>query len=436
MYKRLLPNEVFTPRRSEVNKEMYIDRSILEEELIDALYGTNHILIHGESGTGKSWLYKHTFFDQGVPYLVANLSNASRLAGLDLELENLAKQKQNQKEQKVSYEEEKSAGLSVGVGSGKLVHKAKYEISKKEPFEECLNILFQQAKGTTSCLVFDNFEQILDQPDIVRDVANCIVLLDDERYSKYNVKIVIVGVPNGVERYFSSQPNVSTIINRITEISEVTGLNYSESTRLPVKGFKELLGYSCGDYRELSNRISFVTNRIPQQLHELCYAIAMHLERHGDKHISLPHIVNGTTKWFKQSLSGSFSTINSILDFDESTTDITRVLYAIGRCGDEVINPSYVLSELRKNFPVYTDELMDKNRGLDLEDLIDVESILQDISSVENPIIRVSANKKTYRFVRPQYRMCLRLMLELDHSELVRVVDQRRLLAQLSSPAI
>jgi DNA replicative helicase MCM subunit Mcm2 (Cdc46/Mcm family) len=51
-----------------------------------ALRGNLHIIIHGESGTGKSWLYKKTFRDAGVQFLVANLANASRLGSIAAEL--------------------------------------------------------------------------------------------------------------------------------------------------------------------------------------------------------------------------------------------------------------------------------------------------------------------------------------------------------------
>lgn len=304
MVKRILPRDVFTPRRSEVNERMYVDRSELEEELVDALYGTNHILIHGESGTGKSWLYKHVFDDQGIQFITANLSNASRLKGLNAEFGNIIDDECSIR--KTGYEEEKSATLNAVVGKGKITHKAKYELTTKEPFIQCLELLNSKAKNKLSCLVFDNFEQILDQPEITREVANCIVLLDDIRYSRYNVKILLVGVPNGIDQYFSTQSNVATIINRITEITEVTGLSKDESIKLPIRGFRDLLGYSCDNYGELTEKISYVTNRIPQQLHELCYSIAMQLERNGEKEINNSFLIAGANKWFKQSLAASY----------------------------------------------------------------------------------------------------------------------------------
>ena len=75
---RMKPEHVFTPRLAEVNKEMYVSRPHLEKALKTALRGNLHLLIHGESGTGKSWLYKQTFQNNAINFVVANLANASR----------------------------------------------------------------------------------------------------------------------------------------------------------------------------------------------------------------------------------------------------------------------------------------------------------------------------------------------------------------------
>lgn len=52
------PEEVFTPREPKVNANMYIDRPELETPLTSGLNDTKHLILHGESGSGKSWLYK------------------------------------------------------------------------------------------------------------------------------------------------------------------------------------------------------------------------------------------------------------------------------------------------------------------------------------------------------------------------------------------
>ncbi|GIX19851.1 MAG: hypothetical protein KatS3mg120_1527 [Erythrobacter sp.] len=60
------PSEVFTPRAATVNNSMYIPRPKLEERLLDALDSNKYIVIHGESGNGKTWLYKRVFAEKGI----------------------------------------------------------------------------------------------------------------------------------------------------------------------------------------------------------------------------------------------------------------------------------------------------------------------------------------------------------------------------------
>src|SRR4051812_15678517 len=82
------PEDVFTPRASMVNPAMYIARPDLEESLRRNALGSLHVLIHGESGSGKSWLYKSVFMQMGAHYFSANLANASRLGSITSELKN------------------------------------------------------------------------------------------------------------------------------------------------------------------------------------------------------------------------------------------------------------------------------------------------------------------------------------------------------------
>jgi hypothetical protein len=79
-------DEVFTPRNSNVNSNMYVRRDELEKELRRAMGGSLHILIHGESGCGKSWLFKKILDEEKIFYLPANLANASRLGSITKEL--------------------------------------------------------------------------------------------------------------------------------------------------------------------------------------------------------------------------------------------------------------------------------------------------------------------------------------------------------------
>ena len=74
---RKKPTDVFVPRSSTIVDQVYIPREKLERQLYRAIDGTKNVLIKGESGCGKSWLYKKVFKDNKINYLVVDLSDAS-----------------------------------------------------------------------------------------------------------------------------------------------------------------------------------------------------------------------------------------------------------------------------------------------------------------------------------------------------------------------
>lgn len=93
----------------------------------------------------------------------------------------------------MSYEEEKAAEINAVMAKGALKHKDSYSIGQKEPFEACLENLRSQHKSDGPVvLVFDNLESIFSKPELLRELADIIILCDDERYAAYKVKILIV----------------------------------------------------------------------------------------------------------------------------------------------------------------------------------------------------------------------------------------------------
>ena len=72
------PAEVFTPRAAKVNPHMYVQRADLELQLSNALAESKHVIIHGESGSGKTWLYKAVLASKSSVFAVAGLANANR----------------------------------------------------------------------------------------------------------------------------------------------------------------------------------------------------------------------------------------------------------------------------------------------------------------------------------------------------------------------
>ena len=76
-------DEVFTPRSPAVNKNMYISRVEQELAILNQLTVDKNLIIHGESGTGKSWLFKQTFDRFSIKYAVVNMANAARMGDLN-----------------------------------------------------------------------------------------------------------------------------------------------------------------------------------------------------------------------------------------------------------------------------------------------------------------------------------------------------------------
>ncbi len=70
--------EVFTPRSASVNPRMYIDRPAHQKDLKRAVEGSLHAILCGESGGGKSWLYRHVAQLEGWKTFFANAGNAAR----------------------------------------------------------------------------------------------------------------------------------------------------------------------------------------------------------------------------------------------------------------------------------------------------------------------------------------------------------------------
>ena len=138
------PDEVFTPRSAEVSS-LYIPRPELELELQEALSETQHIVIFGESGNGKSWLYKKEFEKEMVYYEVINLVQASRLGSLNDAFLDKVDRLEERREQ--GYDIETGAKFAPGHVGVERSKKWSYSIGKKEPYEDLLSYMQATSKN-------------------------------------------------------------------------------------------------------------------------------------------------------------------------------------------------------------------------------------------------------------------------------------------------
>ena len=399
------PEQVFTPRSAEVNEVMYIPRPDLEEKLLQALQGKLHILIHGESGCGKSWLYKRSLSDKKLHYLSANLAIASNLGSIAAALKN-AVDREGQAT-KTGYVEKKGAEIGVpGVAKGGLEHTGQYEIGEKEPFEACLLRCRAKAGSHPAFLVLDNLEVIFSDAKLMQELGNLITLLDDENYSKYNVRMIIVGVPSEVKEYFTKLPNRQTIANRLKEIPEVAALKHDQIVDFVNRGFRQELGYVIAgdDFDLIVNHIEWVTLGVPQRLHEYCLELAYLAQKQGNT-VAVGMLEAADRNWLEGQLSNDFSLIQSIMN--ERETKVGRrnqVLFALGRITRAEFRNPDVESTVRSEFPQSTANVT-----------INLSQILSDLAARQTPIIKKSSSKSdAYIFTDPRFKMCIRAMLRKD----------------------
>ncbi len=230
--------DVFMPRSAEVNPVLYIPRPELETELKEALSETQHILIHGESGNGKSWLYKRVFRDEKVFHVVVNLVQASRLGSLNAAFRDVLERLEGGSvEQREIIKTAKLSPYNIGFeGAEKQV----VRLGQKEPYEALLNWVSRKS-AKRHVIILDNFEQISGNSALCKEVSDCVILLDDPTYSKYNVKLCIVGVPRDIDDILAAHGNVATVSSRLREISEVERMTNREAELLMQIGLERLL---------------------------------------------------------------------------------------------------------------------------------------------------------------------------------------------------
>jgi AAA domain len=297
------PEAVFTPR-GEFNPRMYTPRSTLEKDFAQKLRVASHLILFGESGCGKSWLYRSFFASNAVYFKIVNLADASRNGRIAPEI---LRTVIGSTPLLTGYEEKKTAQLGLpGVAAGSLDHVKKFEMPPEDPLRHAIREFRNQAGAGHAFLVFDNLERIFDKPSLMEELADIITLADDDEFLQHEVRFLIVGVPAGVKEYFNRTPSHRTIANRLVEIEEVSRLSSSETSALVNKGFIGELQYdiAAGDIDTVLKHVEWVTDRIPQAVHEYCLELAFCAET--SREVSANLLNEADRKWLRGSLNAAY----------------------------------------------------------------------------------------------------------------------------------
>ncbi|MGN6594327.1 AAA family ATPase [Sphingopyxis terrae] len=400
------PSEVFTPRAAQVNASMYVRRPLLEERLIDAFDSNKYIVVHGESGNGKTWLYKRVFAENDIHFDVVNLSSVASAGSIEGAL--LQKLASIGFRVQSKTETTSTAGVrpwNVGVDwQNKIIS----ENIGTSPFHLLLKHTRDQARGSRAALVLDNFESIVGDDAALKQLAGLIISADDESVAQFGVQVLIVGVPGNLKETVSKLTNSAPVANRLTEIPEVARMSDDESKDLIHRGLIDELELSIIPEisESLYGDICWMTDRIAQHIHELCLIIANNARRNNDI-IDIDVLNKSVQTWMEDSLSADMATIEAAMNARETKVGRkNQCLFALGQCRSEDFKPADIELILKEHFDIG-------------DATLNVSQILSGFADEDNPIIRRTPKADAWRFVSPKLKMAIRAKLQKKDDKVV-----------------
>jgi hypothetical protein len=394
-------NEVFTPRSHVVNPQMYIARPNLEKELKRAVIGTLHAILTGESGGGKTWLFKHVAQTENWKIFYANAGNGARLKSLS---ETIASAifDEDDKELKEYTQTIEARAQVWGIGGGAETER-KYEFKSKDILLTAFKAARDKGGNQNVVVVIDNLEAIYTKSELMEELGNIILLLDDQDYAKYKIKLLIVGVPSDVVEYYQKLAYLETVANRIQELPQVVGLNTYQIQDFVQRGFIKCLEFDLTKTQlfEMAAHIETVTLGIAQRLHEYCEILAYNIQDSGWKYDSGLLDISDH-RFMIRCLKKSYAVVDCYMnDRRTKTGRRNQVIYALGKVKPTEFDVKEVEDVVRKEFPLSTDKTT-----------LAVGQMLADLAKGEKPLLRKGTKSAFYRFADPRYLMCIRVMVK------------------------
>lgn len=396
---RMKITDVFTPRLAEVNPAMYVARPQVEKALRRSIEKNIHTLLFGDSGNGKSWLYKSVLKAGSVPHRIANCANASRLGSLTNEI--YACLIDSKAPTQVSYTESKKAEIGALFAKGELEHTKEFVIGEQEKLLDAFAQFDKEAPGK-KILVLDNLESIFDNDALMSELADLIILLDDARYSRHQITLLIVGTPSDVLEYFSRTKNLESVSNRVEEMPKIGSLESEQVEEIVRKGFEQLaVRFTGGHFEQLTDHTYRITLGVAQRVHEYCESLAYVIE--DGAWIFKPEMLSeADDDWLQKSLRQCYTVIDRHLNSRDTTVARrNQVIYVIGnRITAHSFDSNTIDAIVRKEFP---ETVPETNMG--------IGSILADLSSGDAPLLRRVPNSNEFMVTDPRYLMCIRVVL-------------------------
>ncbi len=425
-------NDVFTPR-GDVKKYsgMYINRNNLESSFQNYLHGNFHIVISGESGYGKSWLYEkilHDLKDKGThTYEIINLT---RFPNHRLE-----------KVFEITYNgpvlnteqtsTEGSSGVKIALtgleASGGVKIATTKELEHPEP--QYLNFLLKKINpnpnpNKKTVMVFDDFDARLSDNSAEQATANAMFIRDflyiirgvTETYPDHNVRLVIICTMDAKKKLvaeIAKQSDANHLNNRLRFLEPVSYFNRNEVEEFVIRGFVEKLGVNLDNIVRMLwvNHIYDTTLGVPQAMHEYCLHLA-YLCQGNNWHITqqlseTSFLPSADKAWHDDNtlLQNAKALLRPIIRNRRANKH--RVLYTLSQIQNEEFERQEVVEKVRYYF----------RRQFNTPSTIDgqIQNFLDEFLEGDNPILKKDAD--SYSFANAYYKIWLRLALRLDHGE-------------------
>ncbi|MCK9296568.1 MAG: ATP-binding protein [Desulfobulbaceae bacterium] len=351
MARRPKITDVFTPRRAEVNHAIYVQRSHHEKALKRSVEGSLHTIVSGESGSGKSWLFKKVAAEENWAVFTGNFANAARANSISSEIFNALVPTGSREWVEITESIDAKLKVLLAEGGGKADRK--YAIKTSEEIEAAFTAGRKQAGERTAVLVLDNLEAIFREPNLMSELGNIILLLDDERYARHTIKIVLIGVPANIIDYYQKIENLEPVGNRIEQIPHIQSFTETQVLELIRKGFNDLLRAEIPDgvLNSWNSHIYLATLGVAQRVHEYCEKLAYFLDD-NDWDITVDALKQADHSFMCSSIYQAYAVIDKCMNERETKAGRrNQVLYSLGKLTSTAFDAGDVEKRVRKEFP-------------------------------------------------------------------------------------
>ena len=382
-----------------MNSVMYVNRPEHEDALRRGVQTGYNLVVFGDSGCGKSWLYKKVFKDEDIFYQIVDFSGAENVDDVDIQMLEIVSEYEEwtEKERK----ETSSTDIKPSrIGIGKE-HETTFERNEKSPFIRLLSAIRGFAGKRTSYLVLENLEYILDRPDIVRKIQMMLLALDDPNIGQHNVQICLVGVPSEIKEILADGNRYQTISNRVYEVPELTRIERRSVDLLVVRGLEQELEYNFESKTFCCGRIAFVTYQIPQYVHDVCLHVALRAEDQLNT-VDPDTVDEAVQDWIRSNSRQGIEFIRKWIMADRSAKGVrAKTMFAISRLDKHFFEASDVTDVLRKEFP--------KTFG---DSKIQTLRTLRTMTAGDDKFLKCDAERQLFRVSTPHLRSALRVCLK------------------------